>query len=81
MCSLGQATLLKSLFPLPYNRVIIIPISNTLHLSCALFLFLLHQLHLGSSGIRSWRLGTPGLEHPKLTGESLLRIISLEVAG
>ena len=34
--------------------------SRELHLWCALFL-LLPQLHLGSSGIRSWRLGTPAL--------------------
>ena len=32
--------------------------SSTLHLSCTLFLLLLHQLHLRSSGIRSRRLGT-----------------------
>ena len=36
--------------------------SNTLHLLCALFLFLLHQLHLRLSGIRSQSLGTPGLK-------------------
>ena len=35
--------------------------SSTLHLLCTLFLLLLHQLHLRSSGIRSWRLGTPVL--------------------
>ena len=29
---------------------------------CILFLLLLHQLHLRSSGIRSQRVGTPGLE-------------------
>ena len=29
-----------------------------LHLLCTLFLLLLHQIHLRSSGIRSWRLGT-----------------------
>ena len=33
--------------------------SSALHLLCTLFLFLLHQLHLRSSGIRSRRLGTP----------------------
>ena len=33
--------------------------SSTLHLLCTLFLLLLHQLHLRSSGIRSQRLGTP----------------------
>ena len=34
--------------------------SSTLHLLCTLFLlWLLHQLHLRSSGVRSWRLGTP----------------------
>ena len=36
--------------------------SSTFHLLCTLFLFLLHQLHLRSSGIRFRRLGTPGLE-------------------
>ena len=33
--------------------------SSALHLLCTLFLLLLHQLHLRSSGIRSRRLGTP----------------------
>ena len=33
--------------------------SSVLHLLCTLFLLLFHQLHLRSSGIRSWRLGTP----------------------
>ena len=32
--------------------------SSTLSLLHTLFLLLLHQLHLRSSGIRSWRLGT-----------------------
>ena len=32
---------------------------STVHLLCSLFLFLLHQPHLGSPGIRSRRLGTP----------------------
>ena len=32
---------------------------RALHVSCALFLLLLHQLHLRSSGIRSRRLGAP----------------------
>lgn len=31
------------------------------HLLCILFLWLLHQFHLGSPGIRSRRLGTTGL--------------------
>ena len=35
--------------------------SATLHLLCTLFLLLLRQLHLRSSGSRSWRLGTPVL--------------------
>ena len=35
--------------------------SSTLYLLCTLFLLLLHQLHLRSLGIRSWRLGTPDL--------------------
>ena len=29
------------------------------HFLCTLFLLLLHQLHLRSSGMRSWRLGIP----------------------
>ena len=33
--------------------------SSTLHLLCTLFPLLLNQLHLRSSNIRSWRLGTP----------------------
>ena len=37
--------------------------SSALHLLCTLFLLQLHQLHLRSSGIRSPRLGTPGLNH------------------
>ena len=37
--------------------------SNTLCLLCTLFLSLLHQLHLRSSGIRSQRLGTPVLSY------------------
>ena len=32
---------------------------NALHVLCTLFLFLLHQLHLRSSGLRSQRLGAP----------------------
>ena len=32
--------------------------SSTLHLLCPLFLLLLYQLHLRSSGLRSWRLET-----------------------
>ena len=35
---------------------------GTLHLLWPLFLLLLYQLHLRSSGIRFQRLGTPGLE-------------------
>ena len=33
--------------------------SGTLHLLCTLFLLLLHELHLKSSGLRSRRLGAP----------------------
>ena len=36
--------------------------SSVLHLLCTLFLFLLYQLHLRPSGIRSRRLGTPAPE-------------------
>ena len=35
--------------------------SNALHVLCTLFPLLLHQLHLRSSGIRFWRLGTPAV--------------------
>ena len=35
--------------------------SSALHLSCTLFRLLLHQFHLRSSGIRSWRLGASAL--------------------
>ena len=35
--------------------------SSALQLLCTLFLLLMHQLYLRSSGIRSWRLRTPGL--------------------
>ena len=35
--------------------------SSALHLLCTLFLLLLHQFHLRSSGIKSQRLGPPGL--------------------
>ena len=37
--------------------------SSTLHFLSTLLLLLLHQLHLSSSGVRSWRLGTPVLLH------------------
>ena len=37
--------------------------SSTLHVLCTLFLLLLHQLHLRSSGLRSWMSGTPALTH------------------
>ena len=36
--------------------------SRTLHLLCTIFLLWLHQLHLGSPGIRSQTLGTSGLD-------------------
>ena len=38
--------------------------SSTLHILCTLFLLLLHQFHLRSSGIGRWRLGTPDLLYP-----------------
>ena len=37
-------------------------LGSALHLLCTLFLLLSHQFHLRSSGIRSWRLGTPGFK-------------------
>ena len=48
--------------------------SSALHLLCTLFLLLLHQLHLRSSGIRSSGLGTPALDHKVLPpGKASLR--------
>ena len=44
--------------------------SSTLHVLCTLFLLLLHQLHLRSSGIRSQRLGTPVLQCPVYSRDS-----------
>ena len=38
-------------------------VASALHLLRTLFLSLLHQLHLRSSNIRSWRMGTPALDH------------------
>ena len=37
--------------------------SSTLHSLCSLLLLFLYQFHLRSSGMRSWRLGTPDLEN------------------
>ena len=44
--------------------------SNTLHLLCTLFLLLLHQLHLSSSGIRSRRSGDPCLKGQQIHHKS-----------
>ena len=51
--------------------------SNALHLLCSLFLLLLHQLHLRSSGIRCQRLRTPGLEHAWVCNVKNYRKINL----
>ena len=40
--------------------------SSTLHLLCNLFLLLLHQLRLRSSGFRLWRLGSIQRENRKI---------------
>ena len=42
--------------------------SSALHLLCTLFL-LLHHLHLRSSGIRSWKLGSSALEGNKVASK------------
>ena len=49
--------------------------SSVLHLLCTLFLFLTHKVHLRSSGIRSWVLGTPSLALQNVTvfGDRILR--------
>ena len=44
---------------------------QVLHLLCPLFLLLLHQLHLRSSDIRSWRLVTPVLERSRKETEKM----------
>ena len=44
--------------------------SSTLHLLCTLLLSL-HQLHLRSSDIRSWRLVTPVLERSRKETEKM----------
>ena len=49
-------------FPTDWGRGWFLDDSSTLHLLCTLFLLLLHQLHLRSTGIRSRRLGTTALE-------------------
>ena len=45
--------------------------SRALHLLYTLFLSLLHRLHLRSSGVRPWRLGTPVLDGSR-TGDNLI---------
>ena len=45
--------------------------SSTLHLLCTLFLLLLYQLHLRSSGVRSQRLGTPDLDNYRYVNSSM----------
>ena len=52
--------------------------SSTLHLLSPWFLLLLLQLHLRSSGVRSWRLGSPALWLGELPNPSAL---SLAVAN
>ena len=53
--------------------------SSSLHLLCTLFLLFLHQLHLRSLGMRSWRQGTSAL-HPKYPG-NLLESVGKEELG
>ena len=47
---------------------------SALHLLCTLFLLLLHQLHLRSSGIRSQSLGTPALHKSSVKSSSFPRV-------
>ena len=59
--------------------------SNALCLLCNVFLLLLHHLHLRSSGIRSWRLGTPEIEnvwgtHISVAGLRLDGVLALGAA-
>ena len=53
----------KTIFPWMRSRGWFLDDSNALCLLCNIFLLLLHHLHLRSSGIRSWRLGTPEIEN------------------
>ena len=39
--------------------------SSALHFPCTLFLLLLHQFHLRSCNISSWKLGDPCLKRQK----------------
>ena len=52
----------KTIFPQTRSGGCFQDDSSALHLLCTLFLLLLHQLHLRSSGVRSWRLGAPDLK-------------------
>ena len=56
----------KTIFPHTRNGGCFQDDSSALHSLCTLFLFLLHQFHIISSGIRFQRLGTPALRHSKL---------------
>ena len=53
----------KTIFPWTWGLEWFQDDLSTLHLLCTLFLLILHQLHLRSSGIRSQRLGTPDSDH------------------
>ena len=53
----------KAIFPWTWRLEWFQDDLSTLHLLCTLFLLILHQLHLRSSGIRSQRLGTPDSDH------------------
>ena len=55
-------------FSMDWGRGWFHDVSSALHLLCILFLLLLHQLYLRSSGIRSWRLGTLALGDQKDNG-------------
>ena len=74
-----ELVLWKTIFPRTWVRGWFQDDLIPLHLLCTLFLLLLHQLHLRSSGIRSRRLGTPSLdnwasrESPRKWGECTLK--------
>ena len=55
--------------------------SSASHVLCTLFLLLLHQLHLRSSGIRSQRLGIPSLNNRRSLLSYVTRSLSRSWVG
>ena len=69
----------RQFFHEPGVRVVFQDDSSTLHLLWTLFLLLLHQLHLRSSGISSWGLENPGLE--KIENGEIIFVVLRPIRG